>query len=83
MERERNENEEVIRRGKWIEGVHEDKIKKMEEDNRNENVGNVKLFEDEYGADLSVFDTDCLKGIESLRFEMNVLRVWINLCWMD
>ena len=45
------ENEEVVRRGRWIEGVHEDKMKR---------------FEDDYGNDLSVFDTDCLKGIERI-----------------
>ena len=37
------ENEEVVRRGRWIEGVHEDEIKELEDDN-----GNVKRFEDEY-----------------------------------
>ena len=59
--KELNENEEVVRRGRWIEGVHEDEIKELEDDN-----GNVKRFEDEYGADLSVFDSDCLNGVERL-----------------
>ena len=40
---------ELIRSGRWIEGVYEDAIKR---------------FEDGYGNDLSVFDIDCLKGIE-------------------
>ena len=38
-----------MRKGRWIEGVYEDAIKR---------------FEDGYGNDLSVFDIDCLKGIE-------------------
>ena len=47
--RELNENGTVMRKGRWIEGVYEDAIKR---------------FEDGYGNDLSVFDIDCLKGIE-------------------
>ena len=47
--RELNENGTVLRKGRWIEGVYEDAIKR---------------FEDGYGNDLSVFDIDCLKGIE-------------------
>ena len=46
-----NENGELIRRGKWIDGTYE---------------GVIKRFEDGYGNDLSVFDIDCLKGIERL-----------------
>ena len=49
--RELNENGTVLRKGRWIEGVYEDAIKR---------------FEDGYGNDLSVFDIDCLKGIERL-----------------
>jgi len=49
--RELNENGTVLRKGRWIEGVYEDAIKR---------------FEDGYGSDLSVFDIDCLKGIERL-----------------
>ena len=47
--KELNENEEVIRRGIWNKGTYE---------------GLIKRFEDGYGNDLSVFDIDCLKGIE-------------------
>jgi len=47
--KELNENEEVIRRGIWNKGTYE---------------GLIKRFEDGYGNDLSVFDVDCLKGIE-------------------
>ena len=47
--KELNENEEVIRSGKWIKGEYE---------------GATKRFEDGYGNDLSVFDVDCLNGIE-------------------
>ena len=49
MERERNEKGEEVRSGRWIKGAY---------------IGNVKQFEDDYGADLSEFDTGCLKGIE-------------------
>ena len=48
---ELNENGEVIRRGRWIEGEYDLEIKR---------------FEDGYGNDLSVFDVDCLKGVERL-----------------
>ena len=50
MGKELNENEEVIRRGRWIEG---------------ECVG-TKRFIDGYGGDLRVFDTDCLKRVGRL-----------------
>ena len=46
---EYDENEEVIRSGKWIKGEY-----------------SVMRYEDGYGNDLSVFDIDCLKGIERL-----------------
>ena len=46
--KELNENEEVIRRGRWNKGTY----------------GVIKRFEDGYGNDLSVFDVDCLKEIE-------------------
>ena len=46
---ELNENEEVIRRGRWNKGTYE---------------GVIKRFEEGYGNDLSVFDIDCLKGIK-------------------
>ena len=49
-----NENGELIRRGKWIDGTYE---------------GVIKRFEDGYGNDLSVFDIDCLKGIERVEIE--------------
>ena len=45
--KELNENEEVIRRGRWNKGTY-----------------GVEQFEDGYRNDLSVFDVDCLKGIE-------------------
>ena len=47
--KELNENEEVVRRGRWISSVY---------------VGTVKQYEDGYGNDLRVFDTDCLRKIE-------------------
>ena len=50
--KELNENEEVIRSGKWIKGEYE---------------GATKRFEDGYGNDLSGFDVDCLKGIGRLK----------------
>ena len=50
--RELNENEEVIRSGKWIIGEYE---------------GATKRFEDGYGNDLSGFDVDCLKGTGRLK----------------
>ena len=46
---EYDENEEVVRSGKWIKGEY-----------------SVMRYEDGYGNDLSVFDIDCLKGIERL-----------------
>ena len=49
---ELNENEEVIRRGRWINGDYYDSL--------------VKRYEDGYGNDLSEFDVDCLRGIERL-----------------
>ena len=54
-----NEDEEVIRDGRWIKSEH---------------VGDVKRSEDGYGTDSIVFDTDCLKGIERVEMEMIVLR---------
>ena len=45
--KELNENEEVIRSGRWNKGTY-----------------GVEQFEDGYRNDLSVFDVDCLKGIE-------------------
>ena len=46
---ELNENEEVVRKGRWIKGVY---------------IGNIKQLEDGYENGLSVFDSDCLKGYE-------------------
>ena len=57
--RELNENGTVLRKGRWIEGVYEDAIKR---------------FEDGYGNDLSVFDIDCLKGIERLEIGNDCLK---------
>ena len=57
--RELNENGTVMRKGRWIEGVYEDAIKR---------------FEDGYGNDLSVFDIDCLKGIERLEIGNDCLK---------
>jgi len=54
-----NENGELIRRGKWIDGTYE---------------GVIKRFEDGYGNDLSVFDIDCLKGIERLEIGNDCLK---------
>ena len=50
---ELNENEEVVRRGKWIEGEYD----------------GIKRFKSDYGSDLDIFDSDCLKGIEKLEIE--------------
>ena len=47
--KELNENEEVIRRGRWNKGTYE---------------GVIKRFEDGYRNDLSIFDIDCLKEIQ-------------------
>ena len=49
--KELNENEEVVRSGKWIGGKFD---------------GNIKRFEDGYTDDSSVFDIDCLNGITRL-----------------
>ena len=47
---EYNENEVVIRRGRWMGGEYDA----------------IQRLEDGYGNDLSVFDTDCLKGVARL-----------------
>ena len=48
--KELNENGEVMRSGRWIEGEYDV----------------IKRFEEGYGNDLGVFDTNCLKEIERL-----------------
>ena len=54
---EYDENEEVVRSGKWIKGEY-----------------SVMRYEDGYGNDLSVFDIDCLKGIERLEIGNDCLK---------
>ena len=64
---ELNENEEVIRRGRWIKGEY---------------VIPVKRFEDGYGNDLSEFDVDCLKGVEKLEIGGHCFKK-VNRCVID
>ena len=53
---ELNENGEVVRSGIWIKGKY---------------AGSMKRFRNGYGYNLSVFNTDCLKGVERLEIGDN------------
>lgn len=59
-----NENGELIRRGKWIDGTYE---------------GVIKRFEDGYGNDLSVFDSDSLQGIRRVEIGNDCLKNVLDL----
>jgi len=53
---ELNENGEVVRSGIWMKGKY---------------AGSMKRFRNGYGYNLSVFNTDCLKGVERLEIGDN------------